>query len=293
MKREDAESMFGAPVPGKAVVFIPAEPMPVHIMPEFCGDLSQFDFVRLFSVEIGTGNEQALNQKGRFHEVGTVVFLAEGEGLAGAAIEPMREGAMQVLSIGLVTQEGGYFEDARGGVFTAHPASFRRDNNGGNAEARTADSGLPGRLVATVFIRKAGFLVGMLPHIAERITLKLVEKGAIFGQGILDSGRRITADGSGFRGRGSFGTGFGGLFLRHGCFLRCDRLCRLHAMSRGDVLFRGIFRRRNSVNAEESEYRYRNERDDSFQGTVRPSMLNDNGATIGRNSEKRKKKDRS
>ena len=93
------KAMVRAPVPVKPVVAGVGEPVPVHVLPKLGDAGAQGAFLLTVLRKVSPGDEQALHEEGRFHEIGAVVLFPEGNGLARAPVQPVRESAMEILPV--------------------------------------------------------------------------------------------------------------------------------------------------------------------------------------------------
>lgn len=170
--------VFGTPMPVEDVLPV-AIPRPLDAAPQRIDTLCERLLALVALREILMRGQQPLHQKGRLHQIASVVLLAEGFHAARPALDPMRPGAVE--AVGTFEERDDAFE-AFDPLFTGDVAALHTGDKRQNTEAAAARR--HDRLVVfgidavhvDPFARKAAVGLGARPEIIERTPLDTVQQ---------------------------------------------------------------------------------------------------------------------
>lgn len=94
-------------MPIKHIFTSTGEPVPLCLMPQGIDQPSYPILCRIIVSEVLVCRQQSFEHKGRFYQIGSIVFPAERNGLSGSPVHPMCPDAM--IAIGFI-EELHYFE---------------------------------------------------------------------------------------------------------------------------------------------------------------------------------------
>ena len=122
---------------------------------------------RIIVSEILVCRQQSFEHKGRFHQIGSIVFPAERNGLSGSPVHPMCPDTM--IAIGFI-EELHYFEQPLSALLTGDEPTFHTDYNCHYPKARTTD-GCYLEAVIAALTGQTGLGMGKIPKVTESLFL--------------------------------------------------------------------------------------------------------------------------
>ena len=156
------------PVPVKHVFAI-GEPVPFCLTPQSVDKTADVSFHRSIFVKVLVCSQQAFEHKGRFHQVGSIIFPAERDGLSCLPVHPVCPDAMITVRT-LVTQKADNLQHTFRRLLAGDETTLRTDDNGHHSETRTTDSHNIITAITT-FARQPRNRMPVIPEVTESLLL--------------------------------------------------------------------------------------------------------------------------